>query len=120
MVKGFFLTLVLGAFAALAFFSTPRVLRRTCPVCQGSGTYEADTPIAVGVRGKVVERTRLLCPFCDGGTLSLYDLRQRRPRILQWMVSRQKLPPELLVKRVKEAFGQDGLDELHANNFFMK
>ena len=120
MVKGFFLTLSLCAFAALAWISAPRVLRRTCPVCQGSGYYLADAPIEVGMGGKVVQRSKLLCPFCDGGTLSLYDLRERRPKILQWMVSRQKLPPDLLVTRVKAAFGQEGLDELHANHFFMK
>lgn len=120
MAKAFLLILFLSLLGALAWISAPRILRRTCPVCQGKGYYQVSEPIAVGVRGKVVERTQLLCPFCDGGTLTLYDLRERRPKMLQWMVQQQKLSPNVLVVRVKEAFGQDGLDELHANRFFMK
>ena len=120
MAKGFFLTLLGLVFAALVWISLPRLQRRTCPVCQGTGFYEAETPIIVTVKGKEMQRSRLLCPFCDGGSLSLFELRERRPKILEWMVTRQKLPPELLIKRVGEAFGQEGLDELHANHFFMK
>ena len=120
MVKGFILASLGLMLVALIWISLPRLQRRTCPVCQGTGYYEAESPIVVAVKGKVVARSRLLCPFCDAGRLSLYDLRERRPKILEWMVTRQKLPPELLVKRVKDAFGQEGLDELHANHFFMK
>ena len=118
MVKAF-LALALAGFLALAYVSVPHAIMRTCPVCEGTGYYEPGKAITVSAHGKLEERKQLLCPFCSGGRLSLYDLRERRPKMLRWMVLEQKLPPGVLVKRVKDAFGQQGLDELHANNFFM-
>ena len=104
---------------ALVWISVPRYIQRTCPVCQGTGYYDVNPPIEESLHGQLVLRTKLLCPFCDGGKLSLYNLRERQPKMLRWMVQVQKLPPDVLVKRVQEGFGQEGLDELHANHFFM-
>jgi hypothetical protein len=113
------LGLCVALLAAFIWASVPHYVRRTCPVCEGAGYYTIGGPVKISQGGKVLEKERFLCPFCDGGTLSLYDLRQRQTQMLKWMVKQQKLPPEELVRRVNDSFGQEGLDELHANNFFM-
>ena len=119
MVKAFFMLVLLGL-GLLAWIAVPQYVRRPCPVCQGAGVYSPGQPIEVLEHGQLLQRQSLLCPFCEGGTVSLFELRERRTKMLQWMVKEQKLPPEVLVKRVKDAFGQAGLDELHNNNFFMQ
>src|SRR5260221_4503701 len=95
MVKAF-LALALAGLLAMAYVSLPHAIMRTCPVCEGRGFYEAARPITVSAHGKLQERLQLLCPFCSAGKLSLYDLRERRPKMLRWMVLEQKLPPGVL------------------------
>jgi hypothetical protein len=118
MVKAFF-AVVLLCFLALLWVTVPRGIMRSCPVCQGTGYLQLEQPIYVASGTNWVEKTQMLCPFCEGGKISLYDLRLHRTQMLRWMVKEQKLSPEVLVKRVQDAFGQDGLDELHRSNFFM-
>lgn len=118
MVKAFF-GLVIVLLAALLWVTVPRGIMRTCPVCQGTGYLQLDKPIYVAKGSEWVEKSEMLCPFCVDGKISLYDLRLHRTQMLKWMVKEQKLAPEVLVKRVQDGFGQDGLDELHRSNFFM-
>jgi hypothetical protein len=118
MAKAFFGAFLLVVVAVL-WVSIPRAIMRTCPVCQGRGTLPSANPIMVGKGDQWVEKTELLCPFCDHGRISLYDLRLHRSQMIRWMVKEQKLAPEVLLSRVKDGFGEAGLDDLHANNFYM-
>src|SRR5687767_4596823 len=119
MTKAFFGALLL-LLAGLFWVSLPRALKKPCPVCQGRGTLEPASTIMV-VKGKDwVQKKELLCPFCTEGRISHYDLKLHQSQMLRWMVKEQKLAPDELVRRVKEGFGQKGLDELHQSNFFME
>jgi hypothetical protein len=118
MAKAFF-----GAFllllAAVLWVTVPRAIKRTCPVCQGRGTLPSARSILVGKGDQWQERKELLCPFCDHGRISLYDLRLHQSQMIRWMVKEQKLAPEVLIARVKDGFGDSGMEELHRNNFYM-
>jgi hypothetical protein len=118
MAKAFFGVLIL-VLCWLLWVTVPRGITRTCPVCQGRGVLDLDKPIYVAQGKDWVEKDQMLCPFCQGGKISLYDLRLHRTQMLRWMVKEQKLPPEVLVQRVSQGFGQAGLDELHDKNFFL-
>lgn len=118
MAKAFF-----GAFLVflglMLWVTLPRAIKRPCPVCQGTGYLPSPQPLVTRSGKDWVERDKMLCPFCTEGRISLYDLKLHRSQMLRWMVKEQKLAPEVLVKRVGEGFGQEGLDELHQVNFFM-
>lgn len=118
MAKVFF-GLIIFFLAWVLWVTVPRAIMRECPVCQGKGYLELEHPLYTAQGNQWVEQTTMLCPFCNGGKISLYDLREHQTQMLRWMVKEQKLNPEVLVQRVKESFGQSGLDELHQSNFFM-
>lgn len=123
MAKAFFAAF-LALLAGVLWVSLPRGIKRPCPVCQGAGTLPATHPIFEG-RGQGknetwVERRETLCPFCDQGRLSLYDLRLKRGLMLKWMVKEQKLDPKELARRAEAGWGKDGLDELHRKNFYLE
>jgi hypothetical protein len=119
MIKAFFGALLL-LFGGILWVTLPRALKNPCPVCQGRGVLEASTPIVVGKGKDWIQKKDLLCPFCSEGRISRYDLKLHQSQMLRWMVKEQKLAPDELVRRVKEGFGQKGLDELHQSNFFME
>jgi hypothetical protein len=118
MAKAFF-GIFLVFLGALLWITLPRAIKRPCPVCQGTGVLEASRPIVVGKGKEWIPQKTLLCPFCEKGRISLYDLKLHREQMLRWMVKEQKLDPETLVKRVKDGFGDEGLEALHKHNFFM-
>ena len=118
MVKAFFGILIL-ALAALIYVSAPKAMMRSCPVCQGYGRLSTPKPLMVAKGHEWIEKKDLLCPFCTGGQLSLYDLRNKEDLMLRWMVVEQKLPPDVLVKRVRAGWGEEGVTRLHEKNFFI-
>jgi hypothetical protein len=117
MGKAFF-GAVLLLLAALLWVTLPRGIKKTCPVCQGQGFLLSQKPIFVGKGKGWEEKDRLLCPFCEGGKISLHELKLRRTQMLHWMVKEQRLQPEILVQRVREGWGEAGLQELHEADFF--
>ena len=118
MAKAFFGAFLL-LFGLVLWISLPRAMKKPCPVCQGTGLLESRTPIVVGKGREWVEKKELLCPFCVEGKISLYELKLHRLQMIRWMVKEQKLEPEVLVKRVREGFGEEGLSELDRSHFFM-
>lgn len=112
MAKAFFGAFLL-LFGLVAWVSIPHAIKRTCPVCEGRGTLESRRQIMVGKGKEWVEKKELLCPFCNEGQISLYDLRLHRAQMIRWMVKEQKLEPAVLVRRVEQGWGAEGLQAWH-------
>jgi len=115
-----FLALVLGLLAWVGYLAYPRSVSRTCPVCLGKGILPAGRVMTYARDQKVYEQKNILCPFCASGQLSLYDLRLGRHNMMKWMVEQQRLDEGELVKRVGEAWGPEGIEELKHSDFQLR
>lgn len=107
-----FLLLTALVAAAAAWKAYPSMVWRTCPVCEGQGSLRLRQAAVILRKGVPVEKPSILCPFCDGGRLSLARLRDQQANILRWMVKDQRLEGAELVRRVQAAYGPDGVAEL--------
>jgi hypothetical protein len=107
-----FFSLVALAAAAVLWKAYPSMVHRQCPVCLGQGRLTLRQPLVEVKRGEPVERRDILCPFCQGGRLSLAELRGQEANILRWMVKDQQLKGDELVRRVRDAYGEEGLRAL--------